>query len=240
MNAVDLLKEDHKIVDGLFKQVESTPPSKHGSLFKRIKGELDTHAHVEEAIFYPALKKKGDKELKDVVLEGFEEHHQMKMFLREVAELTPRNERFEPKLKVLIEDTRHHVKEEEGTGGMFSMAENQLGEEAMEKLGKQMQAEKERYMKENGIKPEPRPAPTALGAIAERAKELVAGVFGSGRADAGGRSKAKTAKGNGRSGPASGQADKGTGGKGTSAKSSSSKASKAGTSAQKQSTSRSK
>ncbi|HVF46602.1 MAG TPA: hemerythrin domain-containing protein [Pyrinomonadaceae bacterium] len=227
MNAIDLLKEDHKIVDGLFKEVESTPPSKHGPLFKRIKGELDTHAHVEEAIFYPTLKKKGDKELKEMVLEGIEEHHQMKMFLREVAELTPRNERFEPKLMVLIEDTRHHVKEEEGTGGMFSMAENQLGEEAMEKLGKQILAEKARFIKDNGIKPEPRPAPTALGSIAERAKEMVAGVLGGGSGDGGGRSRTKTANGNGGSRRASDRAGKTTSGKPTAGKSSGSKSSQA-------------
>jgi len=193
-----MLKEDHRIVDGLFKQVEDTPPSKHGPLFKRIKGELETHAHVEETIFYPALKRKGDKELKTMVLEGLEEHHQMKMFLGEVAEITPRNERFEPKLKVLIEDTRHHVKEEEGVGGMFSMAESQLGETAMEKLGQKMLAEKQKFLKANGITPEPRPEPATLGTLTEKAKEMVAGVFGASAANAGDNSKAKASKGNGR------------------------------------------
>ena len=178
MNAIEMLKEDHRIVDALFKRVEDTPPSEHVALFKRIKGELETHAHAEEKVFYPALKKEGGKELKDIVLEGFEEHNHMKMELAAISRLTPKSERFEPKLKVMIEITRHHVKEEENE--MFQMAEDQLTAEKLEKLGAKMQAEKNKFMKANRIKPEPRPAPTAVGAIVERAKAFVASAFTSG------------------------------------------------------------
>ena len=157
MNAIDLLKEDHKIVDGLFKQVEDKPPSKHAALFKRIKGELDAHTHIEEVIFYPALKKKGDKDAKDIVLEGVEEHHYLKAALSEISRLTPRNERFEPKLKVMMEMVRHHVKEEEGMNGMFSEAREFLDGKQLEDLGKRMQAEKLKFVKANNIKLEPRP-----------------------------------------------------------------------------------
>ena len=54
--------------------------------------------------FAVALKATGDKELQDIVKEGIEEHRQAKMFLRELSNLAEDSEKFEPKLKVLMED----------------------------------------------------------------------------------------------------------------------------------------
>jgi iron-sulfur cluster repair protein YtfE (RIC family) len=161
MNAIDLLKEDHDIVDALFKEVEATTPSRYPPLFKRIKGELDTHAHVEETIFYPMLLKKGDAELADIVQEGIEEHKQIKMFLAELERSTPKNEQFEAKIKVLIEDTRHHVKEEENE--MFPLVEDQFTETELEKLGAELEKEKKKFQSANKIKPEEREK--ALGPV---------------------------------------------------------------------------
>jgi len=143
MNAIELLKEDHRKVEELFARVEDTPKSKHAGLFKRIKAELDIHTHIEETIFYPRLKK--EAELKDITLEGIEEHHQAKMFLKEIPRLSEKNERFEPKLKVLMEDIRHHVKEEERN--MFPKAQAIINIPEMEKLGAEMEAEKKKFKK---------------------------------------------------------------------------------------------
>lgn len=182
MNAVELLKQDHEIVEGLFKQVEDTPPSRHAALFKRIKGELEAHAHIEEVVFYPALKKRGTKEAKDIVLEGFEEHHHMHIALREISRLTPKSERFEPKLKVMIEMTRHHVKEEEGMGGMFDRSTVELGYAMLDTLGEKMAREKLKFIKAKRIKPEPRPehSPGMIATAIETAKSAVAAITGSG------------------------------------------------------------
>jgi hemerythrin superfamily protein len=144
MNAVELLKADHQKVEDLFKQVESTKGEvKHKQLFKRIKAELDIHMHIEEKIFYPRLKK--EAALKDITLEGIEEHHQSKMFIREIPRLPEKNERFEPKLKVLMEDIRHHVKEEERE--MFPKAQVILSVPEMNNLGAEMEAEKKKFKK---------------------------------------------------------------------------------------------
>ena len=143
MDAIALLKADHKVVEGLFAQVEKTGPAKHPEIFTKIKAELDAHAHIEEKIFYPKLKAEGTKELVDIVLEGLEEHHQMKMFLAELASLSGKAEEFEPKLTVLIEDTKHHVKEEEGE--MFPLVKKQFEKKVLEDLGARMEAEKEKF-----------------------------------------------------------------------------------------------
>ena len=145
MNAIELLKEDHDKVDKLFQKVKATPDGDHTELFEQIKAELDVHTHIEETIFYPKLKEDGDDELKDIVLEGIEEHRQAKMFLKELAALTDDSEKFDPKLKVLMEDIEHHVQEEEGQ--MFPMIQEQFDEFTLQELGKEMEKEKARFGK---------------------------------------------------------------------------------------------
>jgi hemerythrin superfamily protein len=145
MNAIELLKEDHQTVSRLFQKVKATEESEHKELFEKIKAELDVHAHIEEVIFYPVLKEEGDDELKDITLEGIEEHHQAKIFLRELASLADESEKFEPKLKVLMEDITHHVQEEEGK--MFPMVEEQFDEARLEELGVKMEDEKAKFNK---------------------------------------------------------------------------------------------
>lgn len=143
MNAIELLKADHKVVADLFKQVEATKESEHPAIFKKIKAELDVHAHIEEVVFYPKLKAEGNKELVDIVFEGIEEHRQVKMFLKEIAALVDDSEKFEPKLKVLIEDVEHHVKEEENE--MFPLVTDQFESDVLNELGAEMEEEKENF-----------------------------------------------------------------------------------------------
>lgn len=173
MNAIDLLKQDHDVVDALFKRIEDTPPSRHPPILKRIKGELDTHAHIEEKLFYPDLIKKGNKELRNITKEGLEEHAQMKKFLNEAVRATDKEKR-QAKLKVLIEDTRHHVKEEEKE--MFPMVRDQFSRESLEELGMRMEAEKARFQKSKGITPRRQPPKGMLGKAMDKAKEIVSAV----------------------------------------------------------------
>ena len=193
MNAIDLLKNDHDYVDMLFGRIEDTPPSRHAAIFKQIKGELETHAHIEETIFYPTAKEKGDKELKDIVMEAFEEHKQMKMFLADVARARSTDKR-EAELKVLIEDTRHHVKEEENE--MFPLVEDRLSSDQLEKLGERMEREKVKFQEANGI-PQRREEPQgAFTKVIEKARAVVESVIG-GSSDDG--KKGSAPKSNGRS-----------------------------------------
>jgi iron-sulfur cluster repair protein YtfE (RIC family) len=148
MNALELLKSDHRVVAGLFKQARSVDAKQQPPIFAKIKAELDTHAHIEETIFYPKLQAEGNKELVDIVLEGIEEHRQVKMFLKELDALTSDSEKFEPKLKVLMEDVEHHVEEEEGE--MFPLIEKQFKTDVLEKLGAELQAEKQTFQKSTG------------------------------------------------------------------------------------------
>lgn len=145
MNAIELLKADHDKVEELFEQVKANEDGDNTAVFKQIKSELDVHAHIEETIFYPRLLEQGDEELKKIVLEGEEEHKQVKTLLTELDDLDGTDDVFQAKLKVLMENVEHHVEEEENE--MFSLVEEQIEVSELEELGSSLEQEKKRAMK---------------------------------------------------------------------------------------------
>ena len=143
-DALDLLKKDHRKVEGLFSKAKANEDGNNASVFKKIKMELDVHAHIEEKILYPFLLGRGNQELNRIVREGIEEHRQVKMFLGELSELSGNTEAFRAKLKVLMEDVEHHVQEEEDE--MFPMVREQIDDKDIQKLGPRLQKEKAKVM----------------------------------------------------------------------------------------------
>jgi hemerythrin superfamily protein len=112
-DATTLLRADHKLVDTLFKQVESTrSAAKKKALVAQICLELSIHAQVEEEIFYPAVQ----AALKDgeLVPEARVEHAMLKELIAQIKDAEPDGEIFDAKVKVLSEYVKHHVKEEQG------------------------------------------------------------------------------------------------------------------------------
>jgi iron-sulfur cluster repair protein YtfE (RIC family) len=127
-------------VNELFKKAEGNENKKQQKqLFEQIKSELETHAHIEETVFYPAIGK--NQELKDMVLESLEEHKQVKTLLREMENLVSDSEKFEPKLKVLMENIEHHAVEEEEEK-MFPKIRKLMNAESLAQLGKELEAAK--------------------------------------------------------------------------------------------------
>ena len=140
MDALELLKEDHRKVKDLFEEAEGTEDEKEKrELFDEIQTELETHARIEETVFYPAMEKR--EELKDMVLESIEEHKQVKTLLREMDNLKSDSEKFEPKLKVLMENVEHHAEEEE-EGKMFPKVRQIFSQQELESLGQELEAAK--------------------------------------------------------------------------------------------------
>jgi len=144
MEATALLTKDHATVKALFKKFESAGERAGQTkqrLFNEIKDALDVHAGIEEEIFYSAMQKVRLKEAKDLVLEALEEHKVVKTLLEEIAGLTPEDEEFDAKVKVLRENVEHHANEEEKE--MFPQAKEHLSEERRAELGAQMEDRKE-------------------------------------------------------------------------------------------------
>jgi iron-sulfur cluster repair protein YtfE (RIC family) len=144
-DALSLLKSDHEDVKKLFKELEAEEDQE--AIFNQIKGALEVHAAIEEEIFYPAVKKARSEEVKEEVREAYEEHKQVKALLAAIAEISPDDESYWAKLKLLKEDVEHHVKEEEGE--MFPDARKYLRDK-LEDLGAQMQARKDEF-ETNGV-----------------------------------------------------------------------------------------
>jgi hemerythrin superfamily protein len=145
MDALTLLKQDHQKVKKLLATATETDDKKEQKeLFKEIKTELETHARIEETIFYPAMQK--HEELKDMVLESFEEHRQVKTLLRELSRVSPGSDKFKAKLKVLNDDVEHHAEEEE-EDKMFPKVRQTVDSTELERLGEELEAAKHKRLR---------------------------------------------------------------------------------------------
>ena len=143
MNAIKLLTADHKEVERMFKESEASKGVRKRAIFLEIKAALEAHAYIEETIFYPTLQSDGDKTLVELTSDAIKEHMDMKCFLGELKAVSADAAKFEALLTKLIEDVRHHVKEEEGI--MFPKVEKRFGADDLEMLGEHMESEKLRF-----------------------------------------------------------------------------------------------
>ena len=143
MDAITLLKEDHKKVEKLFKRFEKAGDKAYTTkraIVDSIIEELSVHAVIEEELFYPVTRATVP-ETEDIALESLEEHDIVKWVLNDLDSMSPENERFDAKVTVLIENVRHHVEEEEGE--YFPKVRDELGRKALNELGDALMAAKE-------------------------------------------------------------------------------------------------
>jgi len=135
LDAIALLKADHRQVEEWFSKFEKASKAKKQQLAANICDALTVHTMIEEEIFYPSfLQATGDKDLHH---EAIVEHAGAKKLIAEIQRMSPDDDFFDAKVTVLSEMIKHHVKEEEQPGGMFAEAKKSrldlhaLGEELM-------------------------------------------------------------------------------------------------------------
>lgn len=144
MDAAALLKADHRKVEELFETYEnSKSKSAKAKLAQQICMELTIHATIEEEIFYPAVKGHVEDDMLD---EAYVEHDGAKVLIGELLAGTPDDDFYDAKVKVLSEEIKHHVKEEEQRDGIFAQAKK-AGVDMME-LGDRLAERKAELMKE--------------------------------------------------------------------------------------------
>jgi len=137
MNAIDLLEEDHRKVKKMLAEGEATTERAEvtrSELYATLRREMETHERIEEEIFYPALKE--HPKARDIVLEGFEEHHVVDEIMGELGETDVTDETWAAKFSVMKENIEHHIEEEEGE--MFSKARQIFEKDELEALGDRM------------------------------------------------------------------------------------------------------
>jgi hemerythrin-like domain-containing protein len=144
MDAIALLKQDHKVVKALLEELTQTTSravKKRAQLLKEIEVNLKAHTTIEEEIFYPAFRQAGKKEEEKMYYEALEEHRAAEdLVLPDLLKTDPATEQFSGRAKVLKELIEHHVKEEEGE--MFKDAKKLLDAAQLKQLGAQMETRK--------------------------------------------------------------------------------------------------
>jgi len=136
-DALALLERDHRRFEDLLKHGDETTERAikgRRELLNTLTAELNLHELVEEKILYPALK--AHPEARDIVLEGYQEHHIADVLTRELHTLAAGDERWGAKFKVLKESLEHHIQEEEGD--MFRKARGIFSREDLQALGAKM------------------------------------------------------------------------------------------------------
>ena len=132
-DAISILREDHRRVDEMFRQFERLRDTRaRGELANRICVELLIHAHVEEEIFYPAVREAIDDD--DLMDEADIEHATLSALITDIMNLPPDGKGYGARVKVLGDYVRHHVQEEQNR--MFSKARQARLD--MRKLGEQI------------------------------------------------------------------------------------------------------
>jgi hypothetical protein len=144
-NVVDLLKQDHRNVEDLFKDFEKAEgKSEKLAIIKTILDELTLHTIAEEKLVYSELTPAEEKQ-EEKVHEAFEEHHLVQGLIAQLSKFTGGEENFEAKVKVLSELIKHHVKEEE----LDLLPKLDQADVDLDELGRKFQAEKEALKKQS-------------------------------------------------------------------------------------------
>src|SRR5438445_9229674 len=179
MDAISLLKQDHRKVDALFRQFERAGPAKQRKdLVEKIIRELSVHTAIEEQVFYP-LARKGAPDTTENVFVALEQHHVAKWELDELEGMDSDDDRFEAKVLVLIDNVRHHVEEEEEA--LFPQVQAGLTRQQLDEIGNRLAQARESVP----TRPHPRmpdeppgnvvagPAAAVVDRAYERGKEAV-------------------------------------------------------------------
>jgi hemerythrin superfamily protein len=144
-NAVQMLKQDHKKVAGLFEKYGKTKGQEtKRRIADQAMEQLEIHSKIEEEIFYPAAKEAlGDDAL---ISEALKEHAAVKDLIEELKSMETEDEEFDEKFTELIADVKHHVSEEESD--LLPQAEE--SEMDLAALGGEMAERKQELIDENG------------------------------------------------------------------------------------------
>jgi hemerythrin superfamily protein len=131
MNAVTLLKSDHRKVERLFERYRSGLNGKP-RILREILRELSMHMDAEERELYPVLRTSiSDGE--NLMNEAVKEHKEAAGLLVELERADMSSFDMDAKVATLRRAVEHHVKEEEEE--IFPKMEESLGTQRLDELG---------------------------------------------------------------------------------------------------------
>lgn len=136
MNAITLIKRDHRAVEKAYEHYQKASEDadkRHWA--KEICESLQMHADMEEEYFYPLVEDQSRKD-ENLVNEADREHEEIKKLVAEARMLSPGME-LDKAMGTLMGAVTHHVQEEESE--LLPQAQKDLGEEKLQELGKIME-----------------------------------------------------------------------------------------------------
>jgi hemerythrin-like domain-containing protein len=163
-DAIVLLREDHQQLKRVFREFDAAGEGAavtRQRLVDRMLELLTVHTYLENECMYPQVRSLVP-ELTEDILESYEEHHVADLLCMELAVLSPDDEHFNAKVRVLIETVTHHIDEEENT--WFPAVREALGRKALREIGAQMQA----------MRPDAPTRPSRPGALQKAVHALLA------------------------------------------------------------------
>ncbi|MFO7653041.1 MAG: hemerythrin domain-containing protein [Candidatus Krumholzibacteriia bacterium] len=143
MDLLELLKKEHDEVRAnlqKFSELKEDPDGNGRELqriFTRLKSDLEAHMAGEERVFYPRLK--DTEESRSEAMEAIEEHHVVKLLLREIGSIQM-GEKWVAKMSVLKENVEHHAEEEEEE--VFPISRKLFSEADLDRMAREFKQEK--------------------------------------------------------------------------------------------------
>ena len=142
-SAFSLLEQDHREAERFFGEYEKLDnKAEREALAIKICLALRVHTQIEEEIFYPAAREALDSP--ELIDEALVEHAAAKQLLDEIESMEVGDQLLDAKVKVLGEQIRHHVQEEEKE--LFPKLKN--GKLDEKSLAEQMSALKQELLAE--------------------------------------------------------------------------------------------
>jgi hemerythrin-like domain-containing protein len=150
-NALEMLEEDHKKVQKLFKQFEKIDgdDEARAAIVEEAIAELRIHAAIEEQIFYPAAREAlgEDEDNEDLLNEAAVEHESAKTLMEKLETMEPSDPLFSATFTVLGEYVSHHIEEEESQ--LFPKAKKAKMD--LEGLAEELREAKQQMLAEMGL-----------------------------------------------------------------------------------------
>lgn len=135
MNAIEMLKEQHRKAEKLFARLESAPVEEQRNVFLELADALTVHAIIEERHFYPAVR---ERRTADILDESLTEHLQMKSIIAQMVDAEVGDQQWQLLCDALKTEVLHHVDEEENQ--LFPKVQNILDEARLDEIGAMMES----------------------------------------------------------------------------------------------------
>lgn len=152
MNAIEMLKKDHRVIEELFRKYESldgSDPAEKMTVFDELRRAITLHARLEQEVFYPAYRQhyRPNGISPD---EALDQHKEMDRIFDRLQKIEAGSSDFDSGMKELKRVLVHHVREEETE--MFPSAEDKMGREKLDELAEKLQEARRRLASEPNLR----------------------------------------------------------------------------------------